>query len=488
MLITLSCLTYANFIGTRQIEVGDETRCVQVGEHRACEIPKSQCVPITFDNYLNTEHSEISISDRKHSSALRQKDAGFGGFMADYYGNFTRDQRHAIDYCLEEATFWWPSTIPVNVIVNFSAMEGHNLGYAQPTSLWSINSTLYPIALLKAMTAHDFNRTTAADVYMNLNSDIKWFTSSLITDSPDSSEYDLISVCFHELLHGLFMSGGNIKINRVGTEINSSNNINGINGSYVDSGTNGYLATFCNPDYTGRFDAFLSNEKGCSIVEAYKNSPQWLGDSVTNNNLWFATSNGTRIAKLHAPRPFIEGTSIYHLSLGTYEDKAGSNDLMQPAMGKGYRQHEIGNVMREIIGVMLNESESHAKYCEDAGRPVVDQTTIEGGSGEKDGSGRPDGVDADEGGNSNSENESGKKPSSGESSGGGGFAISVGSTSISGWLIVGIAVGLIITIVLSAFAVRAVIYSKLNDKVPPRRVARTDRIELSAHGNAADVI
>lgn len=445
-------------------------------------MPISQCVPISFDNRFNTEHSEINTRDQNYFRALRQNDGDFGGFNADYYGNFTRDQRHAIDYCLEEATYWWPSTIPVDVIVNFSAMEDRFLGYAQPTSFWTINNTFYPIALLKAMTDHDFNQTITADVYMNFNSHIKWFTGSLITDSPDSSEYDLISVCFHELLHGLFMSGGNIKIDRIGTQINNSN----MNANY--SGINGYLAKFCNPDYVGRFDGFLANENGCSIVEAFKNSPQWLGDSVTTNNLWFASSNGTRIARLHAPRPYIQGTSIYHLSLGTYEDNADNNDLMQPAMGRGYRQHDIGKIMREIIAVIVNESESHAKYCDDVERPIADQTTIEGGSGEKDGSGQADGVDPDDAGNSNSENDSGNNPGSGQSTGGGGFAITVGTTTISGWLIVGIAVGLIFTIVLSAFAVRAVIYSRLNHNIPPRRVPRPDRIELSAHGNATDVI
>lgn len=121
-----------------------EPVCVQLGQNTACRLPQSSRVLALFGNDLSIyqslrespTHDVNMLKLRGRGNQSRQVDGNFGGFYAEYYGNFTTNQRHVVDHCMDQASYWCPSRIPVNIIVNFTQMEDSSaLGNDQPMSL-----------------------------------------------------------------------------------------------------------------------------------------------------------------------------------------------------------------------------------------------------------------------------------------------------------------------------------------------------------------
>lgn len=228
-----------------------------------------------------------------------------------------------------------------------------------------------PMALAKAVDNYDLNAKLSGednyDVLVELNSRASWYlgTDARTTDM----KFDLPTVCLHETFHGLLVSGNNLYID-------------------YDIKIEQYRARYLQPNKVGRFDQFMANQENCNI-EGYKFNDTALGAVFTSNNLFFVDAFQKRIAKLHGPRPFTFGSSLYHLSETMYGRPGDPNDLMTPVISMGYSQHNIGDVMLDIEEIMMDiDSQRSAFVCENIGPPLVEQNPATqyggGGSGDRD--------------------------------------------------------------------------------------------------------
>lgn len=408
-----------------------------------CEVTQD-IPPIPFDKAVPVDRNFSSpyLPTPSPSPFLRQSRASTSKFVGTILNNPSPTHKKAIDYCMKLAGTHWTSNIPVSVRVNFSNL-GNSLilGQGQPTRNWVVNDYICPVALAEAVVEEELNAMYSGigkfDVLITLNTATSWYTG--LDARPPSRYYDLVTVCLHEIYHGLFMSGGNIAVS-------------------LSPNTLAYAAFFVTSSVTGRFDSFMANQDGCNIT-AYKKDPSSLGTVLTGNNLWFVTES-ERVAKLYAPKPYIAGSSLYHLSETDYGGWDGeNNDLMTPAIGSNYAQHNIGPIMSRIQALVLDiEGKVGADRCEVVNPPEVDNTPIDQDTGNSTGPREVDG------------------------SGLGGFVVKIGDTVVNGWVFVGAAGGLVALVVVSV-VVRCVLSGRKKKERPRRRVQQPMRF-----GNAGGVV
>lgn len=264
------------------------------------------------------------------------------------------DHFKAVKYCTDLASHYWTSSVDVRVKVLFSqALGGKDvLGDARPGTNWFLDKFVYPVGMAKSILGQDVNKEEYGDerydIVMRLNAKAAWYTGTDGQEHPD--QYDLVTVCLHELYHGLMMSGGNINIGSNGTRLM---------GKFITR-------------FTGRFDAFLATntKKGYCSVESYRKKPAFLADAVSGDNLWFH-AGGEPIAQLYAPRDFKPGSSLYHLSERKYGVGDDENGLMTPAMPLNYARHKLGEIVQQMQGLMMNVSLKGAPNCKNATAPII---------------------------------------------------------------------------------------------------------------------
>lgn len=220
-----------------------------------------------------------------------------------------------------------------------------------------------------------------------------------------------------------------------------------------------YAAFFVRGGVTGRFDSFMANQDGCNIT-AYREDPSSLGMVLTSNNLWFV-SESERIAKLYAPKPYVAGSSIYHLSETDYGAGDGEdNDLMTPAIGSNYAQHNIGPIMSRIQALVLDiEGKVGADRCEVVNPPEEDNTPI------------------------NQETGNITDPNRVDQEGLRGFVVKIGDALVSGWVFIGAAAGVIALVTVSV-VIKCVLSSNTKSRGRPRRRVQ----EPLRHGNGGGVV
>jgi len=195
-------------------------------------------------------------------------------------------------------------------------------------SHWVSNSYRYQRALARSIPGVIFTSKYDSDVIVNINTKINWYTG--IDGHTSAEQFDLVSVCVHEIMHGLYFSGSR----------NRTSNT--------------------------RFEAFLTTktEEGeyCSL-KSFESEPKKLKTALTNNELYFSANNRT-IAKLSAPNPFAPGSSTFHLDYKKYT--GGQEAVMLPAFVKGESRHTIGPVIKEIQAILRDQTSVPPKTCRGA--------------------------------------------------------------------------------------------------------------------------
>lgn len=360
---------------------------------------------------------------------------------------------NAVRYCMTLAESAWDSSQVVRVLVRFGSFlnslgedDYSTLGTGQPSRNWLINGIQMPMALAKAIENKNLNVKLSGngnyDLLINLNTLPDWYLG--IDGKTEPLTFDLVTVCLHEAYHGLLVSGNNINIE-------------------YDSELNTYLSHHVQPSKIGRFDQFMANQGDCNI-DGYKHNETLLGDVLTSNNLYFVDATRTRIAKLHAPNPFIPGSSLYHLSESEYGASGDLNDLMTPIINMAYSQHNVGDVLLQIQERMMDlEYQPQAAMCENIGPPIsVNNPVTQTGGGS--GSDRM------------------REDSFGE-----GFKLKIGNTEVSGWILVGAAVGVILLII-GILALRQCIQSQRRAQRPQRRTRRDEAVAKKHGGNEASIV
>ncbi len=149
------------------------------------------------------------------------------------------------------------------------------------------------------------------------------YTWNSETDDPTGSEYDLVSVALHEIVHTLgFLS------------------LVDANGKSVISGTD--------PGVFSVYDSFLERGDGTKLFGA---GGDYLGTpaDLTSNDVFFGgpnakAANGGSSVKVYAPGAFAQGSSISHIQLGIGE-------VMQYSIGKGVKRRTL---LDQEIGILAD--------------------------------------------------------------------------------------------------------------------------------------
>lgn len=439
------------------------TDCTTHNGYRVCKLPAA---PEFHHDYGSKQERNFSRPYQGRGAMLRaaQQNVSTGGegvlttaaatstFTAKLTGDVTASRERAINYCLQIMSEEWESDLPVDVLVRFSHFASpYLLGMAQPTSNWEVNGFICPVALAEAVTNQQHNpgdsEESQYDILMTLNSNAPWYEG--LDARPPGLTYDLVTVCLHEVYHGLFMSGGNLGIGKAADGVSYS----------------GFVK---NDEYKGRFEAFMANQDGCNI-DGYVQTPLHLGTALTSNNLWFY-SGADKVARLHAPKPYVSGSSWYHLSEVEYGAGASNNDLMTPVIGSSYAQHNAGALVREMQRRMLEVNDtSGATVCKVLNDPVVSDISVGGGDGAV-----GDGVGV------------------GNGASGSGFVVRVGDVDVSGWVFVGAGIAAVVFVAGLVSVVRFVVVrnrrASAADSRPQRRVGVDDQVHFYDEGNGGGIV
>lgn len=264
----------------------------------------------------------------REGSSSRTKSASI---TVEYVG-FPERARNAFEY----AVSIWESLLVTPVEIHVAAVWANlpygTLGSAGP-SFWAANfkgtpkyNIYYPGPLAEKLAGEDLNDPGEYDIVAQFNGNVNWYYKS--TGTPDSVQYDFITVALHELAHGLGFTSTFEVINDVG-----------MYGRYTDTG-----APFV-------FDVFLENGTGTNLFESFESRSAELATQLTSNNLNFAPAFGLGTASVFAPSVYIGGSSISHLDPHAYP-QGSPNSLMRPHINPEEINHNPGAVTQEILTSM----------------------------------------------------------------------------------------------------------------------------------------
>lgn len=257
----------------------------------------------------------------------------------------------------------WKSKVPVIARVAFGDLGTSevlaNGGGTFFCRIRSMFDEILPIAAGEAILGRDLNKHKPDkgkyDVLITINKNADWYFG--IDGRPPSHSYDLVTVLLHEFYHNLVFTGGiYVEVRKSGNKI--------VQKAHVHK------------DRVTRFDAFLANEKGCSVLTYLKDRKlkkstglsgvELLAAALTNDRLYFGTESSGKLVKLHAPPVFVAKSSIYHLS----PEDAGKGSILTPKFVKGQAQHGISPLIIRMQHLYLDPDVKGAS--DDCSRPLSD--------------------------------------------------------------------------------------------------------------------
>ncbi len=274
----------------------------------------------------------------------------------------TPGHRRAIVKCGRIVARSWLSSVQTRVQVKFrDDMIMRFYASAYPTQYKVFNGAIYNMAMAKRLVGKDLNAKEQGeahyDMVIQFNMKHNWYLG--LDGRPGPSQIDLITLCLHELLHGLFNPAGTIEMSTT---------------------KRGYWIGRFRLDIMHRYDQFLACETAvgdCALVSYNETSNDKgslgnFGRCVTSNALWFRTENA-RIARIYAPIEFQRGSSISHLDESSYQNE---NSLLTPLLSPGYVKHDLDPLVLRIMNVMMNRSEPGAPSCNRTVVPYVHSTVL----------------------------------------------------------------------------------------------------------------
>jgi len=216
----------------------------------------------------------------------------------------------------------WANITTSGVLANSSVT-----GYAGG---WVIDAlepfAYYPVALAEKILGEPLNTELYPDIELSINSSINWYFAT--DGSTPTTQYDLVTIVLHELIHGLgFFDSMNVGTS---TGFYGGNSIPVI------------------------YDTFIENDLGRRLTDTliFNNPSVELKNELTSNKLYFdgplldKYSNGGK-ARLYAPVTYTAGSSISHLDEDTYPVE---NGLLTPFIDKGEAIHNPGKFTMSMLG------------------------------------------------------------------------------------------------------------------------------------------
>jgi hypothetical protein len=255
--------------------------------------------------------------------------ARFATFIIDLEG-FPAAARRAMRYALKRIGEIIQTPIPIVVEASWEALDGGLIGSGGGivrlmTGGIAEDGTWFPEALANDILEEDRN-PDLHEISIRLDSETDWYFG---TDGKGpASQADLVHTVMHELVHGL----------GIHTELEV----------FEDQGRWGSRTPFTRTDPM-RFDVFVENGAGESLMTDFDNPSAELGEQITGGDLFFGgptatTGNGGTHPALYAPDQYRASASVAHLDRifdGTRED------LMTPTAG--FPSQSLGPATRGIL-------------------------------------------------------------------------------------------------------------------------------------------
>lgn len=173
--------------------------------------------------------------------------------------------KDALTKCGKIVVNTWFSKAQTRIEVKFRKdLPKLNLTQAYPTNYYNFDGAKYLIAIAKLLSGKDINANFTGlnryDMVISFNLNAKYYLG--VDAKPDRNEAHFVSVCIHEVVHGLFMTTNNIR---------------------VEHQPDGHITGGFNNLIIPRFDHFLSCETpegDCSLASCKKIAETMVGHEI----------------------------------------------------------------------------------------------------------------------------------------------------------------------------------------------------------------
>jgi hypothetical protein len=253
-----------------------------------------------------------------------------------YYTDVPAWGRTAVNFAVSILESLLPPDIEMTAVIAAGTMASGVLGNSTTAAFVDgreINAlypnAYYPVALAEKIYGEGLNHETAADIYININTNVNWYVGT--DGKTPTSQYDLVTVIIHEFIHGLGF----------------------YDSMYADESTGIWGTLDLRPLI---YDVFLENYDGEKLIDTllFPNPSSELKEQITSGGVYFngpvtkSYNSGKRV-KLYAPSTYDAGSSIAHLD----EDStatANIDALMTPFIDRGEAIHNPGQLTMAMLG------------------------------------------------------------------------------------------------------------------------------------------
>jgi len=277
--------------------------------------------------YAASSSSKFLTTPTKASANLEKRSK----FVVTYK-NFPDWAKNQVQAAVDLWAANFDSKVQINVDATWSRSSTSDiLGSARPDRYYSRfsgapDSTLwYASALANALSGKDLDLKNP-EIIIQINSEAEWDLDGL--GKPTRYEYDLKSVMFHELAHGLgFLSTSSYLFDR-------------------SKGQN--VGTLEQPT---PFDAYLQTQDGNRLADLPTPSLE-LGQALTSKLVWsgteaIAANNGEK-PLMYTPSNYDAGSSVSHLDENTFANSS-TNAVMTPNLEAGEVFDEPGPILLAMM-------------------------------------------------------------------------------------------------------------------------------------------
>ena len=254
------------------------------------------------------------------------------------YKNFPDWAKNEVQAAIDLWAVNFDSKVPVNVDATWARSSTSDiLGSARPDRYYSKfsgapdPSLWYASALANAVAGKDLDLDNP-EIIIQINSEADWDLDGLGT--PTRYEYDLKSVMFHELAHGLgFLSTS----------------------TYIFDRTKGQnVGILLQPT---PFDAYLQTQDGNRLVDLPSPSFE-LGQALTSRLVWsgpegIKANNGVK-PLMYTPSSYEGGSSVSHVDENTFTN-SGTDAVMTPNLEAGEIFNEPGPILLAMMKDLRNK-------------------------------------------------------------------------------------------------------------------------------------
>ena len=254
------------------------------------------------------------------------------------YKNFPDWAKNEVQAAIDLWAVNFDSKVPVNVDATWARSSTSDiLGSARPDRYYSKfsgapdPSLWYASALANAVAGKDLDLNNP-EIIIQINSEADWDLDGLGT--PTRYEYDLKSVMFHEMAHGLgFLSTS----------------------TYIFDRTKGQnVGILLQPT---PFDAYLQTQDGNRLVDLPSPSFE-LGQALTSRLVWsgpegIKANNGVK-PLMYTPSSYEGGSSVSHVDENTFTN-SGTDAVMTPNLEAGEIFNEPGPILLAMMKDLRNK-------------------------------------------------------------------------------------------------------------------------------------